>query len=338
MSAHQPWSPEKARQWIETRPWIRGFNYLPSTAVNSTEMWQAESFDPQTMDRELGWARELGYNAVRVFLPFLVWDADPEAFMERFDQFLRLAAEKKIDVAPIFFDDCAFSNRQPYLGPQDEPRPGIHNSGWTPSPGHDRAQDLSFFPRLREYVCQILEAHSADPRILFWDLYNEPGNAGMGEKSLPLLEAVFDWAQEVRPNQPLTAAPWEGPPSEKLNAVMLSRSDVLSVHVYKGLEETQKRLEEMSGEEGRPVMLTEWMARHLESRLETHLPWLQERQIPCIHWGLVRGKTQTHYPWESKEGDPEPTTWFHDILHPDGRAWNPEEVRLIRSCFQSEGR
>jgi GrpB-like predicted nucleotidyltransferase (UPF0157 family) len=35
---------------------IRGVNFLPSTAVNSTEMWAPETFDPATIDRELGWA------------------------------------------------------------------------------------------------------------------------------------------------------------------------------------------------------------------------------------------------------------------------------------------
>ena len=29
------------------------FNFLPSTAVNSTEMWQADSFDAATIEREL---------------------------------------------------------------------------------------------------------------------------------------------------------------------------------------------------------------------------------------------------------------------------------------------
>ena len=31
------------------------------TAINTIEMWQAESFDPATIDKELGWAEELGF-------------------------------------------------------------------------------------------------------------------------------------------------------------------------------------------------------------------------------------------------------------------------------------
>jgi hypothetical protein len=29
-------------------------------------MWQAATFDPKTIDRELGWAAEMGMNTIRV--------------------------------------------------------------------------------------------------------------------------------------------------------------------------------------------------------------------------------------------------------------------------------
>ena len=57
------WSIERAKEWYEQRPWTCGFNYVPSTAVNSTEMWQAESFDLKTIARELA-TRGVTCNAI----------------------------------------------------------------------------------------------------------------------------------------------------------------------------------------------------------------------------------------------------------------------------------
>jgi hypothetical protein len=51
------WTAEQACRWYERQPWLVGCNFLPSTAVNDVEMWQQETFDPATIDRELGWAQ-----------------------------------------------------------------------------------------------------------------------------------------------------------------------------------------------------------------------------------------------------------------------------------------
>ena len=47
------WSEAQAREWQGQQPWLVGCNFVPSTAVNDTEMWQAESFDLKTIEREL---------------------------------------------------------------------------------------------------------------------------------------------------------------------------------------------------------------------------------------------------------------------------------------------
>ena len=57
----------------------------------------------------------------------------------------------------------------------------------------------------------------------------------------------------------------------------------------------------------------------------------KRENVGCYNWGLVKGKTQTIYPWGSEEGTPEPDTWFHDILREDGTPFSVEEVKLIKS-------
>jgi hypothetical protein len=52
----------QANQWYEKYGWPRGCNFQPSTAINQLEMWQKDTFDPLTIDRELGWASDLGMN------------------------------------------------------------------------------------------------------------------------------------------------------------------------------------------------------------------------------------------------------------------------------------
>ncbi|HET7896364.1 MAG TPA: 1,4-beta-xylanase, partial [Flavisolibacter sp.] len=66
-AAGSVWSAQKAAQWYHQHKWITGANFLPSTAINQLEMWQADTFDLKTIDRELGWAEDLGFNSVRVF-------------------------------------------------------------------------------------------------------------------------------------------------------------------------------------------------------------------------------------------------------------------------------
>ena len=104
-------------------------------------------------------AAGLGYNTVRVFLQFMVWEADPEGHNERLETFLRLADAAGISMMPILFDDCRFDDRDPYPGRQDEPKPGVHNSRWTPSPGYATADDPARWPP------QQLEAYVSDPAV-----------------------------------------------------------------------------------------------------------------------------------------------------------------------------
>jgi len=74
------WTEETANDWYAHQPWLVGSNYIPSTAINELEMWQADTFDPKRIDQELGWAQSLGLNTMRVFLHDLLWQQDPEGF------------------------------------------------------------------------------------------------------------------------------------------------------------------------------------------------------------------------------------------------------------------
>ncbi len=140
----QVWPREKAETWYAAQPWLVGSNYIPSTAINQLEMWQADTFDSKRIDEELGWAEGLGMNTVRVFLHDLLWQQDAEGFTQRLDTFLGIAAKHHITPLLVLFDSCWESD--PHMGPQHQPIPGIHNSGWVQSPGQDILKDPAPFP------------------------------------------------------------------------------------------------------------------------------------------------------------------------------------------------
>jgi len=323
--ATQRWSAEKANRWHERQPWLVGCNFIPSTAVNQLEMWQAATFDPDTIDRELGWAAGVGFNTVRTYLHDLAWQSDPDGFKRRIGTFLSMAEKHGIRPMLVLFDDCW--NADPKPGPQPAPIPGVHNSRWLQSPGKAVVNDPEQWSRLQRYVADVVGAFGRDERVLAWDLYNEPGNSGQGTKSLPLLKKAFAWARAARPTQPLTVGVWRG--NEVLNDFQLAASDVITFHDYRsdagGLKRRISRLKAL----GRPVLCTEWMRRPV-STIPTHLPIFKAEGVGCLMWGLVAGKTQTVYPWGSKKGAPEPERWFHDLLRPDGSPYVPEEVDVLR--------
>ena len=321
------WSAEKANAWYQQHKWITGANYLPATAINQLEMWQAETFDTATINRELGWAENIGFNAMRVFLHSVVWKTDAEGFKKRITQYLGIADRHRIKTMFVFFDDCW--NKIPKAGKQPDPKPGIHNSGWMQDPGQPMSNDTTLFPGLEKYVKDVMTTFSKDKRILLWDLYNEPGNSGKRDSSLPLLTKVFQWAREVAPEQPITAGLWAWD-FEKLNAFQLQNSDIVTYHDY---EEPQwhQRVIELLKASGRPLICTEYMARIRNSRFSNILPLLKKQNVGAINWGFVSGKSNTIYAWDTPIPDGgQPIEWFHDIFFPDGKPYRQDEVNLIK--------
>lgn len=349
------WSAERANEWWAGQDWVCGFNFLPSSAVNFLEMWMAESFDRDTIKRELNWAADLGYNSVRTNLHFLVWKHERAGLMERFDWFLEVASKAGLSVMPVFFDDCGFGGFEPVYGPQPDPVHGVHNSRAVASPGRAAVMDRSQWPDYRMYVQEFLTAHRNDPRILLWDLYNEPGNLmiftpealfaeydhALTEHSRDLLLASFDWAREINPSQPLSVAAWRTPPAgldgsayeNVIDQIALAHSDVISFHAYCDRPHAERVIDQLATH-GRPMISTEWMARNIDSRIADQLELYHDRKVGCFNWGLVKGRTQTHLAWpqtlEKLHGDiVDESAWFHDILHPDGTPYDASETDLI---------
>jgi hypothetical protein len=351
------WSEADANAWWRARPWLCGFNFLPSTAVNFIEMWHRDSFDAATIERELGWAAGLGFNAFRINLHYLVWKHDRDGLLDRLDRVMGIGAAVGIDAIPVLFDDCGFGGAEPDYGPQPDPVPGVHNSRAVASPGRAMLYDGAERHGFERYVADIVGRFRTDPRVAFWDLYNEPGNRmifgpsgadlylpDFSDQSLALVRRSFAVARDQEPCQPLTVGAWSTPVAGVLDAAYetvidrtaLDLSDILTFHAYLSTEKVADIIAALETRD-RPMICTEWMARPVGSRIGDQLEMFHSRDVGCVQWGLVQGRTQTWLPWPEElvaahGGDADRSVWFHDILFPSGEPYDASEAEMLMAC------
>ncbi|WNJ20644.1 cellulase family glycosylhydrolase [Pontibacter sp. G13] len=365
------WNEKKINKWYAKQPWLVGCNYYPATAINQIDMWQASTWDPERIDLELGWAANIGMNTLRVYLHDLVWADDEDGLYQRMDEFLTICDKHGIRPWFVFFDDCHFPN--PQLGEQPLPVRAYHNSAWLNSPARDLAKRYAKgkaspeeIAHLKGYVQGTMERFKKDKRILMWELYNEPGrgnglNGDMGAKSKKTRigdlsqKLVFDswvWARDVNPSQPITSctAGSVGKNNIKINRL---NSDLHSIHSYTEPQELKTLITDYQ-KDGRPVIITEWLARDRGSTVEACLPVMKEMNVGAVNWGFVSGKSATIWNWGSRknpagkkrsvlqeraegnvvqpgEAMPEPEVWFHDLFRYDGTPYSTAEIELFQS-------
>lgn len=349
-SVAERWSEEKAWKWHQENGWMAGTNFNPSTAINQLEFFQEESFDMETIDRELSWSAELGMKMHRVYLHNLLWDQDSLGFINRINAYLETADKYQIKTMLVLLDDVW--HPVPKLGKQPDPTPFVHNSGWVQAPGATILGDSLRHDELKNYIKGVISHFAEDKRVVAWDLYNEPDNVanqpGYAELELKdkytytfaLLKKVVRWAREVNPSQPLTIGIWKGDHSlwgnpqalRPLERFMIENSDVISFHSYDNLQVTTEKVEELK-KYNRPIICTEYLARGNGSTFEDILPMFKENEIHAVNWGFVSGKTNTIFPWSSwsKAFDSMPKIWHHDIYRTDKSPFSEEEIALLKA-------
>jgi len=351
------WSEERAWDWQKENGWMVGTNFNPSTSINQLEFWQEDTYDPETIERELEWSAELGMNLHRVYLHNLLWDQDSLGLLKRVENYLKISDSKGIKTLLVLLDDCW--HPIPKLGKQPEPLPFIHNSGWVQAPGSPILGDSSRHHEVKNYIKGVISHFSDDKRVVGWDLYNEPGNETpldprypdrgpeVKEKhiyTLSLLKKAFKWAREVNPSQPITTGIWMASGKDKdwskldsltdLSRFAISNSDVISFHTYGDIVEMKSKITELE-KYNRPLLCTEYLARGQGSTFQEMLPLLKERQVSGINWGFVAGKTNTAFPWYSwqEKFDSLPKIWHHDIYLPDKTPYDQKEIDLLKEML-----
>ena len=354
----EKWSRERANAWYDALPWITGFNFYPSTTVNQTEMWQAYDHRRVFTDigKELALAQSLGLNSLRTLFPFELWQADPEVFFRHVDEFLTLCCSFGITVMPVLFDDCCVPRAQyqpMQFGPQPDPEPGYFGGSsvtcfdGTEDMGYNLTDEPGMEPVVRAYIHQLAQRYGNDPRILLWNVWNEPGNSHRGSKSLPMMRKVFQFLREGQVMQPLTADVFASMPGcpypdeylkdprieSEIELEALELSDVITFHYYGDYVHTRALIRHLQAY-GRPVICDEWLHRPMRSLMQTHLPLFKKERVGSYFFGFVNGKRQFNEPWEflKERRDMDFSLWMHDIFHEDFRAYDPEEISVLRTC------
>ena len=347
------WSEERAWQWHKEYGWMIGSNFNPSTSINQLEFWQEDTYDQETIERELEWSAELGMNTHRVYLHNLLWDQDSLGFMKRIENYLEISETKGIKTLFVLLDDCW--HPAPKLGKQPEPMPFVHNSWWVQAPGSAILGDSSRHHEVKNYIKGVISHFAEDERVIGWDIYNEPGNVAPTQKghnefaikgdkdiyTLSLIRKAFKWAREANPSQPLTSSIWKTWEKDEdwskldnlsdLSRFIVSNSDIISFHTYGDIKEMKLRVDQLEIY-NRPIMCTEYLARGQGSTFQAMLPLLKEKKIAAINWGFVAGKTNTIFPWSSWDIDftAPPEVWHHDIYMPDKTPYDQEEIDFIK--------
>src|SRR5262249_40430765 len=150
------------------------------------------------------------------------------------------------------------------------------------APGTKRMFDSRTWAGLEGYTKDVVKTFGRDPRVVAWDVFNEPSNSGYLDAVLPLLTSVFGWAREADPAQPLTAGLWHDHP--KSNDLMLASSDIVTFHDYDPADTLEAHIGRLEAT-GRPLVCTEYMARTRGSRFETCLPVFKRHRVGALNWG-----------------------------------------------------
>lgn len=340
------WTAEKANEWYAKQPWLVGSNFLPSNAINQIEMWQDDTFSPDLIDKELGYAESIGMNTMRIFLHDLVFQQDEKKFFDKIDQTLKLAEKHHIKPLIVFFDSCW--DPYPKLGLQRAPKPHVHNSGWVQSPGLPALKDTTQYARLENYVKTVISHYKDDNRILGWDVWNEPDNmTGPSYEKIenpdkvklvkPLLLKSFEWGRAANPSQPITSGIWTGnwethEGMKEIEKIQMEQSDIISFHNYDNPEDFEQKIIQLQRYK-KPILCTEYMARPKGSTFEGFLPIAKKYNVGMYNWGFVNGKSQTIYPWDSwtQTYTAPPELWFHDIFNTDGTPYKTQETDFIKN-------
>ena len=286
-------------------------------------------------------------NTMRVFLHDLLWKQDPDGFRDRMTTFS--ASAQDTTSAPSSSSSIPSGIPIPNSARSIRPSPASTIPAGCRVPGRAALADPAEYPRLEAYVTGVIGAFANDPRVLAWDLWNEPDNGNdpsyvageiTNKQALvkKLLPEIFSWARSARPSQPLTSGLWHGDWSSLKTLTAIERSqvedsDVLSFHNYGWPEDFEAHVLLLE-QYHRPILCTEYMARGNGSTFDTILPLALKYHVAAINWGFAQGKTQTWYPWDSWTRPytlEQPAVWHHDIFTPDGKPYRQHEVDLIRA-------
>ena len=346
------WTKQQAWDWVNARPWIRGFNGYPQNCVNRIALWQKYNHEEvfRQIEAEFALAKETGFNAVRTIIEFEVWLYEHDSFMSNLEEYFTLADKYGIKVMLVLGNDCRvpkdFYSFQ--LGEQHVDW-GYHSGikrGQHSNTHSDMGYELIDEPEYREKFFEMVEELAAkyahDERLQIWNVWNELGNSRRHAMSVPVMEKACEIIRSHDQIQPITVDVWtytkDCKPVPGVQERAIALSDVISFHNYSSFGTFVRVLKAMQSF-GRPVFCTEWLNRITGNLVEQVFPLLYLEHVGSYHWGLIQGYSQTYEPWgcyNAEIADPnyngphDLTALQHDLYRFSGLPYKAKEVAIIK--------
>ncbi len=307
-----------------------GSNYTPAYAVNQVQFWH--DFRPGVVEKELAAARRhFGISTLRVYLHDINFFQEKDVLMANLEKFLTICDKHGIRPGFVFFDGC-HRHEGIFLDKPTEPVSGFHNGRWAQSP-QARDIDKDNLEKFKPYVQEIIRAHRTDPRVLFWEIHNEPPPGD--EYRDRLKRAGYTWAKEAGPTQPILNCE-----KGKMGWADCEVTDIVDAHVYTHAHGSLRTLSDFNPEKG--TVFTEAGARWKASRRNFGGPidmvyWLQQRRkqgksTPGMYlcWELMVGNSNCRWHWIDKPGAAEPEIPSCGLLWPDATPVSLAESEAVR--------
>lgn len=305
---------------IQDYKWLKGFNYVPSYAQNDIELWR--DYDPEVIERELGYAKRLGFNCVRVFLAYVVYEDQKERFLKNLLHLVRTAHAMGMKTLPVVWDSC-FTEKEPLID--------VSSNEWFANPGVMNLGE-EFWPKGEEY-CRDLVAHLQNEEgLMMWDVHNEPMITGYvgdytGEVKQQHMDRIWtfvkhfcEYFHEIDKVNLVTV----GVSTPRNLAIIGDYCDVLSFHDYaptwKGIEKAFECALKFSQKLNKPVFCSEMCCTARANPYDVAIEMANRYHVGYILWELMIGRC----------------FWYdrHGIVYPDGTIRDASIVAALMGFFR----
>jgi hypothetical protein len=256
--------------------WLRGFSVVPSWGARIEDAWW--NYDGSRFREEVAMAKMLHANCIRLWIEFTAWMAYPDKVTERFLDAVKAIDELGMKTMPVLF------NRW-------------HDYVW--DYGGQYTEDLCrCWGAKLEYVRALVKPLASDPRVLIWDLCNEPSALNLNEESKREFEFLRQVAATVRESgaqQPITI----GTVFATNIDVFAPLCDVLCAHPYPHTADQLKceieSLRAVRKKHGKVMLVNECIPGCLDDQRRADVAkfytrMLSEAGFGWMGWALREGK------------------------------------------------
>jgi len=188
-------SARTAKEKIAQANWaaVRGATFIPSYASNTYDIWR--HYDHDVFDRELRLVEAVGYNSVRLWLNYSVYEEIGPQMVDRVEDAVRLCAKYHLRALIVLFDSCGVRPRKDARWmTASEAYDHFMNSPRLSAEEKQHLQRL-FGGYVKGYGKDTLVPVGSDSPIMaiLWQSWQStPGNDRLGPEWYPKLEAYVN--------------------------------------------------------------------------------------------------------------------------------------------------